>query len=370
MADKAKKKTAPSKSTGRRRAPKRPPITVGGVEVAAGTEVAVDLRITDLSTHTPMTMPVRVTHGRRDGPTLFVCAAIHGDEINGVEIIRRLTRLDVCDRVRGTLIVVPIVNVMGFVAQTRYLPDRRDLNRSFPGSTGGSMAARLAGLFIKEIVSKSTHGIDLHTGAIHRDNFPQIRGNLDDPETERMARAFGVPVIINTGFREGSLREAAARSNVPVIVYEAGEALRFSEPCIRGGVQGVVRIMRTVGMLPQRRRAAELRSLMIRSSTWMRAPQSGLLRTTVALGSQVKAGDCLGIIADPLGDKEIQVHTHADGVIIGRINLPVVNEGDALFHVARHEGTQVIARTLDDFEPEAAYEAGLTSEIADDPRIV
>ena len=191
---------------------------VGDTTVRPGTQAAVDLPITDLSTHTPITMPLQVVHGRQAGPTLFVCAALHGDEINGVEIIRRLMRLSALRRLRGTLIAVPIVNVPGFLSQSRYLPDRRDLNRSFPGSQGGSLAARLARLFLDEVVAKSTHGIDLHTGAVHRDNFPQVRGDLGNPETERLALAFGVPVVINTGFREGSLREAAARRNVPVIV--------------------------------------------------------------------------------------------------------------------------------------------------------
>ncbi len=349
---------------------KRLPITLGGVEIMPGSEIAIDMRITDLSTHTPVTMPVRITHGRRDGPRLFVSAALHGDEISGVEIIRRVAQLDVCDHIRGTLIVVPIVNIMGFVTQSRYLPDRRDLNRSFPGSAGGSMAARLAHLFLDEIVSKSTHGIDLHTGALHRDNFPQIRANLDDPVADQLARAFGVPVMINTGFREGSLREAAARRNVPVIVYEAGEALRFSEPCIRAGVKGIVRVMRAIGMLPPSRRTAPPKSLVIRSSSWVRAAQSGLLRATVALGSQVGAGQPLGVIADPLGENETEVQSPADGVVIGRTNLPLVQEGDALFHIARHEGTQVVARTLDDFEHDAAFIEGTTSELAEQPPIV
>lgn len=350
---------------------KRQPITIGGVAVPPGQGRMIDLPLTDLSTHTPVTMPVQVVHGRSDGPRLFVCAALHGDEINGVEIIRRLLRLSALRRIRGTLIAVPIVNVLGFLSQSRYLPDRRDLNRSFPGSPRGSLAGRLARLFIDEIVSKSTHGIDLHTGAIHRDNFPQVRGDLGNPETERLARAFGVPVVINTGHREGSLREAAARHAVPVIVYEAGEALRFEESCIRAGVKGIVRVMRTLDMLPpSRRRTGVAKPLVIRSSKWVRAPQSGLLRSAAALGKQVKEGEVLGAVADPFGENEMIVKSPTDGIIVGRTNLPLVHEGDALFHVARHEGTQVVARSLDAFEPEADYESGVTAELADEPPIV
>lgn len=349
---------------------KRPPIVIGGVEVRPGERQIIDLPLADLSTHTSMTMPVQVIHGRRDGPKLFVCAAMHGDEINGVEVIRRLLQLSSLKQLRGTLVAVPIVNVMGFVTQSRYLPDRRDLNRSFPGSARGSLAGRLARLFLDEVVSKATHGIDLHTGAIHRDNFPQIRGNLDDPETDRLARAFGVPAIINTGFRQGSLREAAARQNVPVIVYEAGEALRFDEACIRAGLNGVTNVMRNLGMLRTSKKPPESPQLVIGSSTWVRAPQSGLVRTATALGSQVRKGETLGIVADPFGEKELEIEAPADGIVIGRTNLPVVHEGDALFHIARHEGKQVVARSLDAFEPEAEYEEGLTSELADEPQIV
>ena len=349
----------------------RKPLVIGGTEVPPGERRTIDLPVTDLSTHTPITMPIHVVRGRRAGPTLFVCAALHGDEINGVEIIRRLLRLSALKRLQGNLIAVPIVNVLGFLSQSRYLPDRRDLNRSFPGSAQGSLAGRLARLFLDEIVAKSTHGIDLHTAAIHRDNFPQVRANLDDPESERLAQAFGVPFVINTGFREGSLREAAAALSVPVIVYEAGEALRFDENCIRAGVKGVVRVMRQLEMLaPSSRKTRRVKPLVIRSSKWVRAPHSGLLRSATALGSAVSEGQLLGVISDPFGENEVAVRASASGVVIGRSNIPLVHEGDALFHIARHEGTQVVARSLDDFEPEAAYERGLTSELAGEAPIV
>ncbi len=345
--------------------------TLGEIEVGPGRRAGIDLPITDLSTHTPITMPVQVVHGRRDGPCLFVCAALHGDEINGVEIIRRLLQLGALKRLRGTLIAVPIVNVPGFLAQSRYLPDRRDLNRSFPGSAGGSLAARIAKLLLTEIVDRATHGIDLHTAAIHRDNFPQVRANLEDRETSRLAGAFGVPVVINTGFREGSLREAASGQGVPVIVYEAGEALRFDEASIRAGVEGVVRVMRALGMLAAPKRARVARApLIIGSTKWLRAPQSGLIRTTKALGRQVKENELLGTIADPFGENEMEIRAPLDGIVIGRTNLPLVHEGDALFHIARHEGRQVVARSLDDFETDQADETGLASELAAEPPIV
>ena len=346
-------------------------LTFGDVPVLPGIRTTIALPVTDLSTHTPMTMPVQVVRGRRDGPRLFVSAALHGDEINGVEIIRRLLSLSALKRLRGTLIAVPIVNVFGFISNSRYLPDRRDLNRSFPGSERGSLAGRLAHLFLQEIVANSTHGIDLHTGAIHRANFPQIRANLENPETDRMARAFGVPLVINTGFRDGSLRQAAAGVDVPVIVYEAGEALRFDEFSIRAGVQGVVRVMRALEMLPETKRRRPVAAPWIaRSSYWVRAASSGILRAAIALGERVESDAVLGVIADPFGENEVDVTARAGGVVIGRAHLPIVHEGDALFHIARFEGTQAAARSLDEFEPEADYEHGITSELADEPPIV
>jgi len=361
---------APSEG-GKSGKPQKKPLVIGGVAVMPGERRTIDLPVTDLSTHTPITMPIHVVRGRRAGPTLFVCAALHGDEINGVEIIRRLLRLSALKRLQGSLIAVPIVNVLGFLSQSRYLPDRRDLNRSFPGSPQGSLAGRLARLFLDEIVAKSSHGIDLHTAAIHRDNFPQVRVNLDDPEGERLAQAFGVPFVINTGFREGSLREAAAELSVPVIVYEAGEALRFDENSIRAGVKGVVRVMRQLEMLaPSSRKTRRVKPLVIRSSKWVRAPHSGLLRSATALGSAVSEGQLLGVISDAFGENEVEVRASASGVVIGRSNIPLVHEGDALFHIARHEGTQIVARSLDDFEPEAAYARGLTSELAGEAPIV
>ncbi len=319
-----------------------------------------------------MNMPVRVVHGRRPGPRLFVNAAIHGDEINGVEIIRRLLGLGALKHIRGVLVAVPVVNVFGFVSLSRNLPDRRDLNRSFPGSAHGSLARRLANLFLGEIVSRCSHGIDLHTGAIHRDNYPQIRANLDHAETARMAHAFGVPLVINSGFREGSLRQAAQRLDVPVIVYEASEALRFDEFAIRAGVRGVVGVMRALGMLAEqsKRRRRPVEPMLVRSTTWVRASQSGILRRAVALGKLVRKAERLGAIADPFGGNEVEVLSPAQGIVIGSTNLPLVHEGDALFHIGRFEGTQVAAKAMDAFENDPVYEEEIAPSLDDEPPIV
>jgi predicted deacylase len=266
----------------------REPFVIGDRSVPPGQRELVELPLPRLYTHTPMTMPVHVVHGRRDGPRLFVSAAIHGDELNGVEIIRRLLGYKRLENLRGTLVAVPIVNAYGVLNHSRYLPDRRDLNRSFPGSDTGSMAARLAHVFMSEIVARCSHGIDLHTGAIHRDNLPQVRANLDDDETNRLAHLFGVPVLLDSSLRDGSLREAAAEHGVPMLLYEAGEALRLDEVSVRAGVRGVINVMRAIGMLPAlKKQKPPPEPFVARSSLWLRAPESGLFRTLVPLGAKV-----------------------------------------------------------------------------------
>ncbi len=334
------------------------PLTINGITFAAGTSATVELPVGRLYTHAPMTMPVHVVKGKKSGPRLFISAAIHGDEINGVEIIRRLLKLPALKRLRGTIIAVPIVNVHGLINHSRYLPDRRDLNRSFPGSEKGSIAARLAHLLMSEIVSQSSHGIDLHTGAIHRSNLPQIRANLDDEETDKLARAFNVPVIISANLRDGSLREAAATHGIPMLLYEAGEALRFDEVSIRAGVKGIINVMRTLEMLPPSRSKMprKIEPMVARSSSWVRAPDSGILRAMVPLGSRVKKGTLLGMVADPFGETEMEVTSAYNGIVIGRTNLPLVNEGDALFHIARFEKIIEAAHKVDEFNEEHSPE--------------
>ncbi|MDO6593570.1 MULTISPECIES: succinylglutamate desuccinylase/aspartoacylase family protein [Neptuniibacter] len=332
--------------------------TINGTKVAPGTRTTIELPAGRLYTHTPMTIPVHVINGKRDGPRLFLSAAIHGDEINGVEIIRRVLTLPALKRIKGTLIAVPIVNVHGLLSHSRYLPDRRDLNRSFPGSEKGSLAARIAHLFMEEIVCQSTHGIDLHTGAVHRTNLPQIRANLDDEETDKLARAFNVPVIISSNLRDGSLREAAAEHGIPMLLYEAGEALRFDEMAIRAGVKGIVNVMRSLGMLPPSRgtRKSYKEPVVARSSSWVRASESGILRALIPLGGRVSKGTLLGVVSDPFGEKEAQITSPYSGIVIGKTNLPLVNEGDALYHIARFGDIEEIEAKVDEFQEDLSDE--------------
>lgn len=326
---------------------------IAGREIATGTRERVEIPVGRRVTGAEVALPVEVVHGREKGPRLFVCAAVHGDEINGVEIIRRVLRQRLLPKLRGTLIAVPVVNLFGFIGLSRYLPDRRDLNRSFPGSPTGSLAARLADTFVREVVEKSTHGIDLHTAAVHRSNLPQIRACLDDEETARLARAFGVPVLIDANVRDGSLRQAVYEREVPMLLFEGGEALRFDEQAIRAGVRGVLATMAALEMLPPgKANRIQTEPFVARSSHWIRASESGILRSRARLGALVKPSQRLGIIADPLGADEVSVRAEKAGIVIGRTELPLVNEGDALFHIATFERPAEVSASVEEFQEE------------------
>jgi uncharacterized protein len=290
--------------------------------------------------------------GRSDGPILFVSAAIHGDEINGVEIIRRLLRLKSLAKLHGTLIAVPVVNVFGFLAHSRYLPDRRDLNRCFPGGQRGTLAARLADIFMREVVEKSTHGIDLHTGSRRRSNLPHVRVRFEDRESKRLAIAFGAPVVLNAACRKGSLREAVTAAGMPFIVYEGGEDLSFDEWAIRSGLRGIKAVMHSLDMLPGE--PEEKQPFLAKSSRWIRAPAGGIFRSATTIGTRVRRGQIVGSIGDPFGENQLEVVSSTSGIVIGKNTLPLVNEGDQLYHVAR-----VKAPGPDDEDPVAELLAEL-----------
>jgi len=328
---------------------KNQPITIGGTTVKPGELASINVPIVDLYTGTSLSMLVKVINGRRPGPVLFVCAAIHGDELNGVEVIRQLLKRKSLRSIRGTLIAVPVVNVHGFLDQSRYLPDRRDLNRSFPGSAKGSIAARMANTFIEEIVSKADYGIDLHTGAINRSNLPQVRADLTDTRNLELAKVFGAPVIVSSKILDGSLRQCASERGFPMLVYEAGEALRFDELSIRAGLRGVLKVMRHLGMLPQNTAAKPTAPVIADATSWVRAPASGIVSSKVDLGTRVVEGQALAVIGDPLGEAETRVIAPFDGIVIGRNNLPLAHEGDALFHVASFKSVAQAETKVEEF---------------------
>jgi predicted deacylase len=345
----------------------RAPFEVGGVSVRPGSHQLVKIALPELHSETQVNMPVYVYHGKREGPVLFISAAIHGDEINGIEVIRRLLSLPAIKRLRGTLLAVPVVNVFGFDNHSRYLPDRRDLNRSFPGRQKGSLAARVANTFMTEIVEKSDLGIDLHTAAIHRDNFPQIRADLKDPQLYKLARAFAAPVLLHSAAPEGSLRGSAIEESVPIMVFESGEALRFDEVSIRVGVRGVLNVMRAMSMLPQGKARKTRPSVLLQSSSWVRASTSGIMRAQSGLGDMVHKGDTLGFISNPASQSDVEIKATTDGIIIGRSNIPLVYEGEALFHIGRSQKTALLEEHLDQLHDE---EALAPPELVEEPIIV
>ncbi len=316
------------------RAARRAAFEFVGVEVAPGRTGTGVLPVPRLVTGTVVSLPVRIVHGRDDGPTVWVSAALHGDEIGGVEIIRRvLGRLDP-RRLHGTVMALPIVNVHGFLTGDRYLPDRRDLNRSFPGSTNGSLAGRIADAFMREIVHRSDIGIDLHTGSDHRSNLPQIRGNLDDARTRELAIAFGTPMILHAGLRDGSLRAAATDAGVTVLLYEGGEAWRFDEDAIRAGTEGTMNVLAHLGMIDAAEAPMSNTPLESRKSSWVRARRSGIALMSVTLGQEVRKGEQLAMIHDSLGKRLSRASAPYDGVVVGLTQHPLVHQGDALVHVA------------------------------------
>ncbi len=330
-------------------------IEIAGVTVKPGSRQSIDIPLPSFYTHSSVNMPVHVVHGRVPGPVLLVCATIHGDEINGVEIIRRLLSHKIIDRCKGTLITIPVVNVYGFVSKSRYLPDRRDLNRSFPGSESGSMASRLAHVLMTQIIPHCTHIVDLHSGAVNRENLPQIRAELHhEPEIEALARAFGVPVILDSNLLEGSFREAAHALDIPVVLYEAGEALRFNEVAIRAGVRGVLNVMIALGMRARPKKHRQPDTMIANTSQWVRAPQSGILRALVATGTWVESGERLAIINDPLGENPCDVTSALSGIIIGKTNLPLVFAGEALFNIAAYEEAEQISDHIEAHQEELA----------------
>ncbi len=327
-------------------------LEISGISIPRGTHKDIAIELPDLY-NLPASIPVHVMRGRRKGPTVFVSAAIHGDELNGIEIIRRLRKLSILKKLKGTLILVPVVNVYGLSSHSRYLPDRRDLNRSFPGSSKGSLAARIAKIFFEEIVKKCDFGIDLHTGAIHRSNLPQIRTNTKNELTLKLAKSFEAPVILHSEIRDNSLRAEAQEVGVPVLLYEAGEALRFDETSIKIGVKGIINVLKALEMLPPSQKKRYRNPLLLKSSSWARAVESGILRTLKSLGDSVTQGEIIAFIDEALGNRSYELLAPFDGIIIGKSQIPLVQEGDAVFHIARTNNLDAAEERIEYFQEDA-----------------
>lgn len=334
--------TPPAKEAGERHLPStRPPkktssraaFEFAGSSVKAGSHKQFELPLAKLPTGVWSALSVVVVHGEHDGPTIWLSAAVHGDELSGVMIIDEVLRLIKPAELSGTILATPIVNSFGLISGSRYLPDRRDLNRCFPRSRRGSLGARIAKTFAEQIVGRADYGIDFHTGSGGRTNFPQIRCDISDRKTRTLAKAFGAPVVLDSQVRDGSLRMHAVGMGKRVLLYEAGEAMRLDWGSIEGGISGTQRVMHKLGMLPVAPAPMAKKTIELRDSVWCRAPSSGFCRMEVTLGQKVKPRDVLATIFDPIGRKRRIMRAEQPGHVLGMFAQGLVNRGDALAHI-------------------------------------
>ncbi|MDQ4140252.1 MAG: succinylglutamate desuccinylase/aspartoacylase family protein [Bacteroidota bacterium] len=308
-------------------------ITINGKSILPGQNVKTRLLVSRLPSGTVIDIRVYVYRALEDGPVLLLMAGMHGDEVNGIETIRRMIRRKMLYPKRGTVIAIPILNIYGFINFSREVPDGKDVNRSFPGSKSGSLASRVADRFTSEILPYIDYGIDFHTGGASISNYPQIRCLLEYPENERLARAFGAPFIINAGMRPKSLRKEAFEQGKYIIVYESGESLRLDEKGIKQAIKGSSQVLQELGMQESTPKLIPGQSEVCNKSKWIRAKVSGIFRCRVKNGQYVKTGEVYGSLADPYGNTALSLTSPYSGFIIGINNMTVVNQGDALLHV-------------------------------------
>ena len=309
------------------------PFYINGLTIQPGERVLTRLVISKLPSGTVIDVPVHVLRATAPGPTLLLMGGMHGDEVNGIETIRRLVRRELITPLRGSVIAIPLLNIYGFLNFSRDVPDGKDVNRSFPGSPRGSLASRVAHRFMREIMPLIDYGIDFHTGGAARANYPQVRALLgSDPETDALARAFAAPFTMHAALRDGSLREAAHRLGKRIIVFETGESLRLDEPGIDEALAGTLRVLHHLGMGAEAPPPARA-SVVCRRHTWVRARFAGLFRAQVQLGQFVEKGQIYGTVADPYGQQAVRLETPVSGYVIGLNYMPVVNQGDALLHI-------------------------------------
>jgi predicted deacylase len=306
-------------------------IEINGINIPREKPTQIDITISQLPSHTVIDLSVFVFRGREDGPSLLLTAGLHGDEINGIEVIRRLLVEGVLMPDKGMVIAIPLVNVYGFIYNSRNLPDGKDLNRSFPGSPNGSLANRLAYILMNEILPLIDYGIDFHTGGSRITNYPQIRCVLNQDVNRELASAFGAPYIINSNLIDKSLRKEAARIGKTILVYEGGESLRLDEFAINHGKDGVRRLMQYLEMKNYRTKPQV--SVVLQQTTWVRAKISGIFNCFVEYGTSVRKNQPLANITDPYGSTQLVMKSPHDGYVIGLNNMPVVNAGDALIHL-------------------------------------
>lgn len=327
-------------------------IQICNVSIHPGERLSLALPLPEYFSCAPIYMPLKVHHGKREGPCLLVTAAMHGNEINGTEIINRLLELPILKNLHGTLIAVPVLNVYGLINRSRLLPGGVELDRCFPGSANGTHAQRTAHIFTSEVFSMADVCIDLQTGFINYSNLPQVYVNFEDERAKELASVFNAPVISNRPAEKGMLSTHAFEQGKPFLMYEAGEAMRYDEEAIKVGMRGIINIMRHLGMLPKvsRQKTNLPNSFYAEKNIWLRASTSGISATDYQLGQLVKAGEKLCTIKDPFGASDsTDIRSPEEAIIVGKNNLPLVHEGEALFQLAAFPKMQQAAESLEDW---------------------
>jgi predicted deacylase len=308
------------------------PLRLLGAEVAPGTAARLAWSATELFEGVPVSTPVLVVNGTEPGPTMCLTAAVHGDELNGIEMVRRVLHNIEAENLSGAVIGVPIVNVQGFRRGSRYLPDRRDLNRYFPGNPNGSAAARIAHALFTEVIAHCDALVDLHTGSFERANLPQIRADLRNPDVVTLTLGFGSMVVLHSEPTVGTLRHAATMAGIPSVTVEAGGPSQLELAEVKHGVKGIETLFTTLGMVKKKRLWGDPEPVYYRS-TWVRADAGGILLADVSLGSHVRKGELLGTITDPMSNARTELRSPNTGRVIGMARNQVVMPGFAAFHV-------------------------------------
>lgn len=310
----------------------RSPLIISGKQILPGEEAVINVNIGKLPSHASIDLNITVARAVEDGPTLLLSGGLHGDEINGIEIVRRIIEREHHIPKIGTVICIPIINMYGFINFSRYVPDGKDVNRSFPGNKNGSLASRVAHYLTHNIIPKIDVGLDFHTGGGERTNYPQLRCVLKDERNAEIANVFQPPFIINSAYRPKSLRQTAARMGKHILVYEGGESTRFDEFAIEQGIEGALRVMKHLGMR-ERAPVADQKSIVVKNSSWVRAKSSGIFHTLIAYGDEVQRNQVVGHISDPFGASKSRIKSPANGYVIGLNHNPIVHQGDAIMHI-------------------------------------
>ena len=314
--------------------PRKPIDEWFGKEIPAGASRNVKLAVSESYSSMTVQIPIHIRRAAKDGPVVFVTGALHGDEINGTGTIRRLIRDEDFRLLRGSVILVPVLNLLAFDRHSRYLPDRRDLNRSFPGSMNGSLAGRMARIIFDEIVARSDYGVDLHTAAIHRTNYPNVRGDLSMPEVRRFAKSFGSELIINGKGPAGSFRREASKAGCPTIIMEGGEIWKVEPGIVESATRGIKNVLRALDMLegPEERPPYQI---VIQKSKWMRAERGGFMRFHVTPGDIVEKDQPLATNTTLLGDERSTICAPFDAVVLGMTSLPAISPGEPVYNLGK-----------------------------------